>query len=108
MAITLGADITGSTGTTAAVGSTVKATGIISVSFSEEVEAIDITHRGVSGYYRQATGGFATRTVEIECLDAAGVIGQLHSTSAGYTVVSVTENQPLDGPVTYNVTAKEA
>lgn len=82
-------------------------TGVISVNYSSEVEAIDISHRGVTGAYRQATGGFATSTVEIECLDATAVMTALHSSGSGYTIVSVTENQPLDGPVTYNVTAKE-
>lgn len=100
MAISLGYAAGGPTGANGA-------TGIISVSYSEEVEAIDITHRGVTGGYRQATGGFVTKTLEIECLDATAVMANLGSTDSGYAVVSVTENQPLDGPVTYNVTVKE-
>lgn len=108
----LGYAVTGSTGTTVANGASVNATGIISVSYSEEVEAIDITHRGsqttgVADAFRVATGGFVTKTVEIECLDATAVMTALQSAGSGYAVVSVTENQPLDGPVTYNVTAKE-
>lgn len=105
MAISLGYAATGPTGANGA-------TGVISVSFSQEVEAIDITHRGdgesgVAGAFRVATGGFVTNTVEIECLDATAVMTSLESAGSGYAVVSVTENQPLDGPVTYNVTAKE-
>jgi len=87
------------------------ATGIISVNFTEEVEGIDITHRGnatsVADAFRVATGGFVTRTVEIECLDATTVMTNLTKAGSGYAVVSVAENQPLDGPITYTVTCKE-
>lgn len=87
------------------------ATGVISVTFSQEAEAIDITHRGnassVADAFKVATGGFVTRTVEIECLDATSVVTALAQAGSGYAVMSVTENQPLDGPVTYTVTAKE-
>ncbi len=88
------------------------ATGVISVSWSNEVEAVDITHRGhgvsgVAGAFRVATGGFVTRTVEIECLDASAVMTALAQAGSGYAVTSVTENQPLDGPVTFTVTARE-
>lgn len=104
MAISLGYAAGGPTGANGA-------TGIISVSYSEEVEAIDITHRGsqtsVADAFRVATGGFVTKTVEIECLDATAVMTALESAGSGYAVVGVTENQPLDGPVTYNVTVKE-
>jgi hypothetical protein len=88
------------------------ATGVISVSYTEEVEAVDITHRGsgsggVGTAFRVATGGFVTKTVEIECLDATSVMTALAQAGSGYAVTSVTENQPLDGPVTFTVTARE-
>lgn len=107
MAISLGYAATGATGQSA-----MGVTGIISVSYTEEVEAIDITHRGssVSGVadaFRVATGGFVTKTVEIECLDATTVMTKLAEAGSGYAVTSVTENQPLDGPVTFTVTARE-
>jgi hypothetical protein len=83
-------------------------TGIINVTWTESIETIDVTHRGVSTSpaYRQATGGFVTRSPEVECLDATAVMTALHQAGSGYTVVSVTENQPLDGPVTFTVTAR--
>lgn len=88
------------------------ATGVISVNFTTEVEAVDITHRGngaagVGSAFRVATGGFVTRTVEIECLDASAVMTALAQAGSGYAVVNVTENQPLEGPVTFTVTARE-
>ena len=84
-------------------------TGIISSTFETTVEAVDITHRGVSTSpaFRQATGGFITRTTTVECLDAAAAITALHQSPVGWTVTNVTENQPLDGPVTFTVTAKQ-
>jgi hypothetical protein len=106
MAISLGYDATGATGQSA-----MGVTGIISVSYTEEVEAIDITHRGsatgVASAFRVATGGFVTKTVEVECLDATTVMTKLAEAGSGYAVTSVTENQPLDGPVTFTVTARE-
>lgn len=104
MAITLGragGTPTGSNG----------ATGIISVTWTREAEAVDISHRGLvnaSGIsYKAATGGFVTRTAEIECLDATAVISSLASASTGFVATNVVENHPLDGPVTFTVTAKQ-
>lgn len=91
----------------AALPSGVNATGIISVSINNECEAVDITHRGVTGDFRQATGGFTARTYDIECLDASAVMTALATgPTGGYQVMSVTESQPLDGPVTYTVTVR--
>lgn len=105
MAITLGrngAVPTGSNG----------ATGILSVTWTREAESVDITHRGLvnaSGIsYKAVTGGFASRTAEIECLDASAVISSLASAGTGFIVTTVTENQPLDGPVTFTLTAKQS
>ena len=84
-------------------------TGIVSVNFTRSVETNDTTHRGVSTNpaYRQATGGFANISVEVECLDATAVMTALHLAQTGWTITSVTENQPLDGPVTFTVTARQ-
>jgi len=84
-------------------------TGIISVTHETTVETVDVTHRGVSTSpaYRQATGGFITRTTTVECLDATAVMTALHLAQTGWTITSVSENQPLDGPVTFTVTVKQ-
>lgn len=83
-------------------------TGIVNATVQYSVETIDITHRGVSTSpaFRQATGGFVTRSFEVECLDAAAAITALHQAGSGTTVVSVVENQPLDGVITFTITAK--
>jgi hypothetical protein len=87
------------------------ATGIINVTWNQEVTAIDVSHRGIvnpSGIsYKAATGGFITRTAEIECLDATAVISSLAGAGTGYIVTNVSENRPLDGPVTFTLTAKK-
>lgn len=84
-------------------------TGIISVNFGTTVEPINTTHRGVSTSpaYLQNTGGFINRTVEVECLDATAVMTALHQAQSGWTVTNVSENQPLDGPVTFTVSARQ-
>ncbi len=87
------------------------ATGVIAVTWNQESTAIDVTHRGIvnaSGIsYKAATGGFITRTAEIECLDATAVMTSLASAGTGYIVTNVSENRPLDGPVTFTLTAKK-
>ena len=104
MAVTLGRDGGSPTGGNGA-------TGIVNVTWNQEVTAIDVTHRGLvnaSGIsYKAATGGFVTRTAEIECLDATAVMTSLASAGSGYTVLTVSENRPLDGPVTFTLTAKK-
>ena len=104
MAVTLGRDgglPTGSNG----------ATGITNVTWTREATAIDVTHRGLvnaSGIsYKASTGGFVTRTAEIECLDATAVMTSLAAAGTGYIVTNVAENRPLDGPVTFTLTAKK-
>ncbi len=85
---------------------------VISASFTEEMELIDVSNRdnvgsGVGRKVSQA--GFTTNTWEIECHDASGLIGSLNADETGaYTVVSVTENISVDGAVTFSVTVKEA
>ena len=105
MAIGLGKD-----GTAPPFGS-----GIISATYTEEQEVVDVTNRsncgGTSGKpgYRVNLAGFMTKTWEIECHDATGVITQLETQGAtGFTVMGVTENISIDGAVTFTITAREA
>ena len=104
MAVTLGRDGGSPTGGNGA-------TGIVNVTWNQEVTAVDVTHRGLvnaSGIsYKAATGGFVTRTAEIECLDATAVMSSLAGAGTGYIVTNVSENRPLDGPVTFTLTAKK-
>ena len=104
MAVSLGRDGGSPTGGNGA-------TGVINVTWNQEATAIDVTHRGLvnaSGIsYKAATGGFVTRTAEIECLDATAVMTSLASAGSGYIVTNVSENRPLDGPVTFTLTAKK-
>ena len=104
MAVSLGRDGGAPTGGNGA-------TGVLNVTWNQEATAIDVSHRGLvnpSGVsYKAATGGFITRTAEIECLDATAVMTSLASAGTGYIVTNVSENRPLDGPVTFTLTAKK-
>jgi hypothetical protein len=102
MAIALGKD-----GTAPPFGA-----GIISATFTEECETIDITNRGNagSGAGRKAfLAGYVTRTWEVECHSATGVITSLEAAApTGYTVMSVSENIAIDGAITFSLSIKEA
>ena len=104
MAVTLGRDGGAPTGGNGA-------TGVLNVTWNQEATAIDVSHRGLvnpSGIsYKAATGGFITRTAEIECLDATAVMTSLAGAGTGYIVTNVSENRPLDGPVRFTLTAKK-
>ena len=104
MAITLGKD-----GGTPPFG-----TDIISATYTEECEVIDVTNRaneggaaGAAGYKANAAG-FKTQMWEIECHDATGLIAQLESNTAtsNFLVMGVTENISIDGAVTFTVSAR--
>ena len=105
MAITLGKD----------GGAPPLAEGIISATFTEECETIDISNRGNVGGSSGAPGrkvskaGFVTKTWEIECHDPDGLIASLTAagTSGSFSVMSVSENISIDGAVTYSVSLKE-
>jgi hypothetical protein len=100
MAITLGRS-----GTTPPIGS-----NIISATYSEEAETIDISNRGnVSAGYKAMQAGFVTKTWEIECHDPGSLMTSLTGTASTgqFNVMSVTENISVDGAVTYSVTAKQ-
>lgn len=88
---------------------------IISATYTEEMEQIDVTNRtnkgGSTGSpgYRAYQAGFKTKTWEIECHDATGLLASLQANAAtGFTVMGVTENVSIDGAVTFTVTCKEA
>ena len=89
--------------------------GIISATFTEECETVDISNRSNIGGSAGAPGrrvsraGFVTKTWEIECHDPDGLIASLTAagTAGSFSIMSVTENVGIDGAVTYNVTAKE-
>ncbi len=105
MAITLGKD-----GSSPPFG-----TDIISATYTEECEVIDVTNRsnegGASGAagYRAYKAGFTTKMWEIECHDASGTIAALTSNTptSNFLVMGVTENIGIDGAVTYTITARE-
>jgi hypothetical protein len=88
-------------------------TDIISATYTEECEVIDITNRGNEGGasgaagYRAYAAGFTTKTWEIECHDASGLVTSLANNNSGFQVMSVTENISIDGAVTFTVTARE-
>jgi hypothetical protein len=89
-------------------------TNIISATYTEECETVDVSNRdniggsaGAPGY-KANLAGFTTKTWEIECHDATGLIADLEANaSSGWKVMSVTENISIDGAVTFSVTAKE-
>ena len=89
-------------------------TDIISATFTEEVEVIDVTNRtnkgGSTGNpgYRAFDAGFKSQTWEIECHDATGLIAALESNSptSNFLVMNVVENAAIDGAVTYTVTCR--
>lgn len=106
MAITLGKE-----GTAPPFG-----TDVISATYTEEVEVVDVTNRtnvgGSSGNpgYRAYQAGLTSKTWEIECHDATALITGLETNTAtsSFIVMGVTENISIDGAVTFTVTAREA
>lgn len=104
MSITLGKDVTAPP----------FGTDIISATFTEECEAVDVTNRGnASGSsgapgYRVFDAGFKTQMWEIECHDPTGLMNALETNglTSNFMVMGVTENAAVDGVVTYTVTAR--
>lgn len=82
---------------------------VISATYTEECDTIDITNRGNTGTpgRKISSAGFVTKTWEIECHDATNLITSLESASSGFSATSVAENISVDGAVTYSVTLKE-
>jgi hypothetical protein len=106
MAITLGKE-----GTAPPFG-----TDVISATYTEEKEVVDVTNRtnmgGSTGNpgYRVYKAGLTNKLWEIECHDATGLIAALETNTAtsDFIVMGVTENISIDGAVTFTVTAREA
>ena len=87
--------------------------GIISATYTEECETIDISNRttvggtaGKPGYRAYATG-FTTKMWEIECHDATGLIASLEDNGTSFQVMNVSEKAGVDGAVTYTVSLKQ-
>ena len=88
-------------------------TDIISATFTEECEAVDVTNRtncsggtGTPGY-RVFDAGFKSEMWEIECHDPTGLMASLATNGTQWAATSVTENINVDGAVTYTVTTRE-
>jgi len=89
--------------------------GIISATFTEECETVDVSNRSNIGGSAGAPGrrvsraGFVTKTWEIECHDPDGLIASLTAagTAGSFSIMSVTESVSVEGAVTYSVTARE-
>jgi len=90
-------------------------TDVISATYTEEVEVIDVTNRTNAGGttnepgYRCYTTGFVSKLWEFECHDPTQLVTKLETNSGtnGWIVMSVNENFSIDGAVTYTVTARE-
>lgn len=86
---------------------------IISATYTEEAEVIDVSNRSNVGTgaigYRAFQTGFTSKTWEIECHDVTGVIAKLQTNTAtsDFVVMGVTENISIDGAITYTITARE-
>lgn len=83
---------------------------IISATYTEECDVIDISNRdNTTGGYKASEAGFVTKTWEIECHDASSAIADLtNDATGGFTVTGVTESASVDGVLTFTITAKEA
>lgn len=92
-----------------------KVSNVITATFTEEIEAVDITNRGNHGGsagnpgHRMQAAGLKNCTWEVECHNPTGLVADLEANAAsGYHVMNVSENITLDGAVTFTVTLKEA
>lgn len=87
--------------------------GVISATYTEECEVVDVTNRDNEGGgpnmagHRAFMAGFTTKTWEIECHSASTLLASLASNASGFQVMSVSENIGIDGAVTFTVTARE-
>lgn len=87
---------------------------VISATYTEECEVVDVSNRdNVGGSpdapgYRAFQPGFKTKMWEIECHNASGLIGSLEANTPGaFAVMSVSENMSIDGAVTFTVSLRE-
>ena len=102
MAVTLGKDVT--------------ITGIANartVTVNNSASEIDVTKLGdTSRKFRKAV---IEQTVEVECVDDPGVaigatftLGGTDTASGSFIVTNIGESQPIDGIITYTVSASRA
>ena len=98
MAITLG---------TAGTSTPVVSNGnVISATYTESCDMIDISNRGnVGDGYKATAAGFITKNWSIECHDSSALMATVAGNAAvsGMQATSVTENASIDGAVTYTV-----
>lgn len=98
MAITLGKD-----GTSTPV---VTNANVISATYTESCDAIDISNRGnIGDGYKATMAGFVTKSWSIECHDSEALMATVAGNvqTSGMQVTSVSENAAIDGAVTYTV-----
>ena len=98
MAITLG-----SVGTSTPV---VSNGNVISATYTESCDQIDISNRGNMGSgYKTMVAGFISKSWSIECHDSSALMATVAGNAAttGMQATSVTENASIDGAVTYTV-----
>lgn len=99
------------------LGKNVTLTGISnarSATVTSSASEIDITSLDGSAF-RKFFKGLAEQTIELECVDAPGcvagdtiTIGGTSTGNASYIVTSVAQSEPIDGIVTYTVSATRA
>ena len=98
MAITLG-----KVGTSTPV---VTNTNVISATYTESCDTIDISNRGnIGDGFKATAAGFITKSWSIECHDSAALMATVagNAASSGMQATSVSENASIDGAVTYTV-----
>jgi hypothetical protein len=91
-------------------------TDVISATYTEECEVIDVTNRTNKGGttdnpgYRAYMAGLTSKLWEIECHDVNGLMVALETNTptSNFIVMGITENISIDGAVTFTVTAREA
>jgi hypothetical protein len=91
-------------------------TDVISATYTEETEVVDVTNRTNKGGtstnpgFRAYMAGLTSKTWEIECHDPTGLMTALQTNTAtsSFLVMGVTENASIDGAVTFTVTCREA
>ena len=99
MAITLGKDGTSTPGA-------VTNTNVISATYTESCDTIDISNRGnIGDGYKATAAGFVTKSWSIECHDSSALMSSVagNAAASGMQVTSVSENAAIDGAVTYTV-----
>lgn len=85
-------------------------TGVISATYTEECELVDISNRDNAGDglgHKINAAGFITKTWEIECHEGSSALASLLADGTGFQVMSMTENISIDGAKTYSLTVKE-